>query len=74
MLSDNRDIPMKPAFTILQYKCNGEIIKFRHPECPRCRENGLYLWDVSVEVGHNYCHRCGQALDWNGYSFKIEEK
>ena len=56
--------PRKPEKTILEYEVNGEIIKINHPECPRCRENGLVLFDAAIPRGDKFCKRCGQAIDW----------
>ena len=57
-------IPKKPGYTKLMYKCNGEDIEINNPECPYCRTHGLSLWDAAIPVGNKYCKRCGQAIDW----------
>ena len=57
-------IPKKPGYTKLMYKCNGEDLEINHPECPYCRTHGLSLWDAAIPVGDKYCKRCGQAIDW----------
>ena len=59
-----RQIPKKPGYTKLMYKCNGEDIEINHPECPYCRTHGLTLWDAAIPVGDKFCKRCGQAIDW----------
>lgn len=33
-------------YTILQYQYKGEIIKYKHPECPYCRHHGKVLWNA----------------------------
>lgn len=55
-----------PHYTILRYLVNGMEVTVRHPECPRCIENGLLLWDAEIEKGQAYCKRCGQAVKWDG--------
>lgn len=55
----------KPHFTTLKYLVNGTEVTIPHPECPRCIENGLMLWDAEIEIGQAYCKRCGQAVKWN---------
>ena len=54
----------EPHYTILRYLVNGTAMSVRHPECPRCVENGLVLWDAEIEKGQAYCKRCGQAMKW----------
>ena len=61
-----KQIPKKPRYTKLMYKCNGEDIEINHPECPYCSTHGLSLWDAAIPVGDKYCKRCGQAIDWEG--------
>ena len=56
--------PRKPHYTILRYLVCGKEVAVTHPECPRCVENGFYLWDAEVEKNQAFCKRCGQALDW----------
>lgn len=56
--------PMEPHYTRLEYKVNGMPYVVHHPECPRCIENGLMLWDAEIEKGAAYCKRCGQAVKW----------
>ena len=60
-----KQIPKKPGYTKLRYKCNGEDIEINHPECPYCRTHGLSLWDAAIPVGDIFCRRCGQAIDWS---------
>lgn len=57
-------IPKKPGYTKLMYKCKSKDIEINHPECPYCRTHGLSLWDAAIPVGDKYCKRCGQAIDW----------
>ena len=59
-----KQIPKKPGYTKLMYKCNGKDIEINHPECPYCRTHGLSLWDAAIPVGDKYCKRCGQAICW----------
>jgi len=59
-----KQIPKKPGYTKLMYKCNGEDIEINHPECPYCRTHGFLLWDAAIPVDDKYCKRCGQAIDW----------
>ena len=59
-----KQIPQKPRYTKLMYKCNGEDIEINNPECPYCRTHGFSLWDAAIPVGDKYCKRCGQAIDW----------
>lgn len=54
----------EPHYTTLRYLVNGTAMSVRHPECPRCIENGLMLWDAEIEKGQAYCKRCGQAVKW----------
>lgn len=54
----------EPHYTTLRYLVNGMEVDVRHPECPRCIENGLVLWDAEIEKGQAYCKRCGQAVKW----------
>ena len=61
--------PRPPAFTELEYLVNGMPVVIRHPECPRCRESGLTLWDAEIPRGQRFCGRCGQKVEW-----KEEEK
>ena len=60
-----KQIPKKPGYTKLKYKCNGEDIEINHPECPYCRTHGLSLWDAAIPIGDMFCRRCGQAIDWS---------
>ena len=53
-----------PRYTYLQYSVNGIVHEIKHPECPRCFENGLDLWGAEIEKGQAYCKRCGQAVKW----------
>lgn len=55
----------EPYYTTLRYLVNGTVMSVRHPECPRCIENGLVLWDAEIEKGQAYCKRCGQAVKWD---------
>lgn len=58
--------PREPHYTKLEYIINGmPPIVINHPECPRCYDNGLALWDAEIERGAAYCKRCGQAVKWN---------
>lgn len=56
----------EPHYTILRYRVNGTEVTAHHPECPKCIENGLMLWDAEIEKGQAYCKRCGQAVKWDG--------
>ena len=56
--------PRAPHYTYLQYSVNGIVHEIKHPECPRCFENGLTLWDASINEGQTYCNRCGQEVKW----------
>ncbi len=56
--------PREPHYTKLEYIVNGMPVAINHPECPRCYENGLVLWDAEIEKGAKYCKRCGQAVKW----------
>ena len=58
--------PRKPHYTTLKYVVNGKMISVKHPECPRCWDNGLMLWDAEIEKGTKYCKRCGQEVKWDG--------
>lgn len=57
--------PREPHYTDLVYLIEGTEMIVHHPECPRCIENGLALWDAEIERGQAYCKRCGQAVKWN---------
>ena len=57
--------PRKPHYTTLKYLVNGMEVVVDHPECPKCIENGLVLWDAEIEKGAAFCKRCGQAVKWN---------
>ena len=57
--------PRKPHYTTLEYVVNGEVMSVKYPECPRCWNNGLMLWDAEIEKGAAYCKRCGQAVKWD---------
>lgn len=54
----------EPHYTKLEYIVNGMPVAINHPECPRCYDNGLVLWDAEIEKGAAYCKRCGQAVKW----------
>lgn len=56
--------PRMPHYTILRYIVEGNEVSVKHPECPKCCENGLVLWDAEIERGAAYCKRCGQAVRW----------
>lgn len=56
--------PRTPHYTILRYIVEGNEVSVEHPECPKCCENGLVLWDAEIERGAAYCKRCGQAVRW----------
>lgn len=56
--------PRKPHYTTLQYIVEGKDVSVKHPECPKCVENRLFLWDAEIEKGQAFCKRCGQAIDW----------
>ena len=56
----------EPHYTTLRYIVDGKEVAVQHPECPRCIENGLLLWDAEIEKGQAYCKRCGQAVKWDG--------
>ena len=57
--------PREPHFTELVYNVKDTQISIDHPECPRCIENGLAIWDAGIERGAAFCKRCGQAVKWN---------
>ena len=57
--------PRAPHYTCLQYSINGIVHEIKHPECPRCFENGLDLWAAEIERGQAYCKRCGQKVVWD---------
>ena len=57
--------PREPHYTKLEYTVNGMPVVIKHPECPRCYDNGLVLWDAEIEKGVAYCKRCGQAVKWD---------
>lgn len=71
--TEERLIPKAVEYTILQYKCKGEIIKWKHPECPYCRHHGKVLWGAGVDRTYQYCYRCGQKLDWSSWTNKLDE-
>ena len=56
--------PREPHYTKLEYIVNGMPVAINHPECPKCYDNGLVLWDAGIEKGAAYCKRCGQAVKW----------
>ena len=56
--------PRAPHYTRLEYLVNGMVVAVKHPECPRCFENGLDSWGAEIEKGQAYCHECGQAVKW----------
>ena len=41
--------PKPPHYTRLEYLVNGKVVEIYHPECPRCFENGLFLWDAEIK-------------------------
>ena len=55
----------EPHYTTLRYLVNGMDMAILHPECPRCIEKGLMLWDAEIQKGQPFCKRCGQAVKWN---------
>lgn len=55
----------EPHYTTLRYLVNGMEMAILHPECPRCIEKGLMLWDAEIQKGQPFCKRCGQAVKWN---------
>lgn len=55
----------EPHYTTLRYLVDGIEVAVRHPECPRCIEKGLMLWDAEIEKGQAFCKRCGQAVKWD---------
>ena len=55
----------EPHYTTLKYLVDGKEVVVHHPECPRCIENGLMLWDAEIERGQAFCKRCGQEVKWN---------
>lgn len=55
----------EPYYTTLRYLVNGMEMAILHPECPRCIEKGLMLWDAEIQKGQPFCKRCGQAVKWN---------
>lgn len=57
--------PRKPHYTTLKYIVKGKEVSVKHPECPKCVENRLFLWDAEIERGQAFCKRCGQAIDWS---------
>lgn len=57
--------PREPHYTTLTYLIEGTELIVHHPECPRCIENGLEIWDAEIKKGQAYCNRCGQAVKWN---------
>lgn len=57
--------PRAPHYTTLHYIIEGNDFSVKHPECPKCYENGLTLWDAEIERGAAYCKRCGQAVKWD---------
>lgn len=59
-------VPREPHYTRLEYLVNGMPVVVKHPECPRCHDNGLTLWDAEIKRGSPYCKRCGQAVKWGG--------
>ena len=59
-----KQIPLSPHYTTLKYNIDGVEVIVHHPECPKCYEKGLALWDREIERGANYCKRCGQAVKW----------
>ena len=35
--------------------------------CPNCGgDDDFLMYDSNIEDRYNYCHGCGQALDWSG--------
>lgn len=61
-----RQIPQSPHYTTLKYIIDGKELVVHHPECPKCYDKGLALWDAEIERGAAYCKRCGQAVKWDG--------
>ena len=55
----------EPHYTTLKYLVDGTEVTVHHPECPRCIENGLTLWDAEIKKGQAFCKRCGQAVKWD---------
>ena len=55
----------EPHYTTLRYLVNGMDMAILHPECPRCIEKGLMLWDAEIQKGQPFCKRCGQAVKWD---------
>ena len=67
-----KEIPVLPSYTILQYGTGDKVRRIKHPECPRCQKEGKVLWDASHDLYHIYCHRCGQKFNNKDYKKEIE--
>ena len=69
-----KQLPTIPEYTIFEYRLNGEQLKIKNPECPRCRRMGVPLWEASANMEDEYCQMCGQKFDWEHYERSINEE
>ena len=59
-----KQIPKKPR--TIKREINGS--PFIHTFCPYYFEysnDEVSMWDCLIDEIDNYCHRCGQAIDWS---------
>lgn len=55
---------MKEKATIFDYARIGDNYS-SVLSCPNCRKPIVNVWNIA-KYEPNYCHYCGQALDWSG--------
>lgn len=64
-------IPKKPVITTHHYRQEGteELGVYRLSHCPYCWENkSTGYFESLIDKGTAFCSRCGQKLDWRGYT------
>lgn len=54
-----KQIPQSPTMWGDGY-CDGELVMESY-ECPNCG----CIYDFDTDGKLNYCHNCGQAIDWS---------
>lgn len=71
--SDNMTAPQDKALAIAQKALEKQIPKkgimigdnySSVLSCPNCRKPIVNVWNIA-KYEPNYCHYCGQALDWS---------
>lgn len=60
-LEDEKRTPKKPIRTNIS---SNAFTTWRRYNCPCC-EKFLYSGASTQPIPQNYCHKCGQMLDWS---------